>query len=103
MTALGHRQEGVRPSAFEFDIWLEACEAAGGFKVAAEDETAVEKEQWIRREMSDLHGFPRTRQYSRVRRRKQVDRFEGMLAQALVSGLNCPQQVLPKMDFAALQ
>ena len=60
--AFGHGEQCVRPPAFEFDVRCKLRKAAGGIKVSAECETAIEEQQREWGEPGNLNGFARAGQ-----------------------------------------
>src|SRR5689334_680022 len=103
MSAFGHCQKRLWCPTFKLDRRREPGEAAGGIKVAAEYEAAVQEKQRIWRETRDLDGFAGAGQDRWMARREQIYRFQRMASKALVFGLDCTQEILSKVNFATLQ
>ena len=103
MTRLCQSEQGVRGTAGQANVWLEARQPAGSVECAAHDEFRIQHKQRLSRESVDFQCSTVTESRVRMTGRKQLDRFERHAYEPRVVRVDGLQQVLRKMDLAMFQ
>ena len=57
MPCFCERKQVRGSAAFHRDFWLDLGEPTDGIECLADDETGIQKQQWIGRESPDVDGF----------------------------------------------
>src|SRR5262252_2251754 len=99
----GEDQQGMWRAAFEPNVGPEAREPAGCVESSAKPVSAIQQEQWMRREVSDLDRATATKGKRRMAGGEELGRFQRLTAKVPFDQWNPIREHLTKVYLAAFQ
>src|SRR5262245_50000139 len=88
VTGLRESQQRVGGTAFECNIWLELCDAAGSIKRGAHGEAGVKEQKRTRSELANVHSCVINELKSTIAGRNKLQRRQPNCLERIIAGLN---------------